>query len=164
MAAAAGPGDPGRNPGISDGRMEGTPGGELDGTCGAAAGGAAVAGGINGIDGLDRTALHEALQLWKGPALADYADEPWAAAEIARLTELRTVARERLLAAREAVQCLAQTVGALHGEQDVFEFAYEVKLFRQREFFGSLGGNGTLGWAPLRRRPRSGQARGGLAT
>ena len=44
--------------------------------------------------------LREALELWKGPALVDYADEPWAAAEIARLTELRTVARERLLAAR----------------------------------------------------------------
>ena len=38
--------------------------------------------------------------LWRGPALAEYADEPWAEAEIARLTELRTVARERLLAAR----------------------------------------------------------------
>ena len=45
-------------------------------------------------------ALHEALALWRGPALAEYADEPWAAAEIARLTELRSVGRERLLAAR----------------------------------------------------------------
>ncbi len=44
--------------------------------------------------------LTEALALWRGPALADYADEAWAEAEIARLTELRTVARERLLAAR----------------------------------------------------------------
>lgn len=44
--------------------------------------------------------LEEALALWRGPALADYADEPWAEAEIGRLTELRTVARERLLAAR----------------------------------------------------------------
>lgn len=44
--------------------------------------------------------LQEALDLWKGPALVDYVDEPWAAAEIARLTELRSVARERLLAAR----------------------------------------------------------------
>ncbi len=39
--------------------------------------------------------LREAVELWKGPALVDYADEPWAAAESARLTELRTVARER---------------------------------------------------------------------
>ena len=47
--------------------------------------------------------LREALELWHGPALADYADEPWAAAEIARLSELRTVARERLLAVRLAL-------------------------------------------------------------
>jgi DNA-binding SARP family transcriptional activator/tetratricopeptide (TPR) repeat protein len=44
--------------------------------------------------------LREALDLWKGPALADYTDEAWAAPEIARLTELRSVAREQLLAAR----------------------------------------------------------------
>ncbi len=44
--------------------------------------------------------LEEALALWTGPALAEYADEPWAVAEIARLSELRAVARERLLAAR----------------------------------------------------------------
>jgi DNA-binding SARP family transcriptional activator len=44
--------------------------------------------------------LEAALALWRGPALADYADEPWAEAEIGRLAELRTVARERLLAAR----------------------------------------------------------------
>ena len=44
--------------------------------------------------------LTEALALWRGPALADYADEPWAEAEIGRLTELRAVAREQLLEAR----------------------------------------------------------------
>ena len=44
--------------------------------------------------------LTEALELWRGPALSEYAGEPWAEAEIARLTELRSVARERLLAAR----------------------------------------------------------------
>ncbi|HVC73836.1 MAG TPA: BTAD domain-containing putative transcriptional regulator, partial [Mycobacteriales bacterium] len=44
--------------------------------------------------------LTEALALWRGPALSDYAGEPWAEAEIARLTELRAFARERLLAAR----------------------------------------------------------------
>jgi DNA-binding SARP family transcriptional activator len=60
---------------------------------------------LGSADGTDRptevvSLLHEALELWRGPALVDYADEPWAEAEIARLTELRTVARERLLAAR----------------------------------------------------------------
>lgn len=44
--------------------------------------------------------LSEALALWRGPAFAEYADEPWAQPEIARLTELRGVAREQLLAAR----------------------------------------------------------------
>ncbi len=44
--------------------------------------------------------LEPALRLWRGPAYADYAGEAWAEAEIARLTELRAVARERLLATR----------------------------------------------------------------
>jgi hypothetical protein len=44
--------------------------------------------------------LRTGLELWRGPPLADYADEPWAAPEIARLNELRRVANERLLAAR----------------------------------------------------------------
>ncbi|WP_324276853.1 AfsR/SARP family transcriptional regulator [Blastococcus brunescens] len=42
----------------------------------------------------------EALALWRGPPLAEWTDEPWAEAEIARLAELRTVARERLMAVR----------------------------------------------------------------
>ena len=45
-------------------------------------------------------ALEPVLRMWRGPAYADYAGEPWAEAEIARLTELRAVARERLLATR----------------------------------------------------------------
>jgi DNA-binding SARP family transcriptional activator len=44
--------------------------------------------------------LEPALRLWRGPAYADYAGEAWAEAEVARLTELRAVARERLLATR----------------------------------------------------------------
>jgi DNA-binding SARP family transcriptional activator len=46
--------------------------------------------------------LTAALALWRGPALADYADRPWALAEVTRLHELRSVARERLAAARVA--------------------------------------------------------------
>jgi DNA-binding SARP family transcriptional activator/DNA-binding NarL/FixJ family response regulator len=45
------------------------------------------------------TALAEALALWRGPALADYVGEPWAAAEATRLDGLREVARDQLLAA-----------------------------------------------------------------
>lgn len=44
--------------------------------------------------------LCDALALWQGPALTDYRDEPWAQPEIARLTELRAVARERRAAVR----------------------------------------------------------------
>jgi DNA-binding SARP family transcriptional activator len=40
-------------------------------------------------------ALREALQLWRGPALADVAYEPFAQAPIRRLEELRLVALER---------------------------------------------------------------------
>ena len=38
--------------------------------------------------------LAEALELWRGPALAEFADEPFARAEAARLDELRLNARE----------------------------------------------------------------------
>ena len=63
----------------------------------------------------DRTAavLDAALRLWRGPAYADYADEPWARAEVARLTELRHLARERLLGARLDVVEAALLVGEL---------------------------------------------------
>lgn len=44
--------------------------------------------------------LEEALGLWRGPALVEYRDLPWAQAEAVRLTQLQGVARERLLAAR----------------------------------------------------------------
>ncbi|MGV9586829.1 AfsR/SARP family transcriptional regulator, partial [Nocardia farcinica] len=46
-----------------------------------------------------RARLAEALALWRGPAFAEVADEPWAAAEIARLDELRLAARELHVAA-----------------------------------------------------------------
>jgi hypothetical protein len=44
--------------------------------------------------------LEEGLALWRGSAYAEYAEEEWTAAEITRLTDLRAVARERLLAGR----------------------------------------------------------------
>jgi DNA-binding SARP family transcriptional activator len=44
-----------------------------------------------------------ALELWRGPAYAEYADEPWAAPEAARLDELRLTAVERWAAAALAV-------------------------------------------------------------
>ncbi len=44
--------------------------------------------------------LREALGLWRGPVLAEYAGADWADAEAHRLEEIRDVARERLLQAR----------------------------------------------------------------
>lgn len=46
-----------------------------------------------------RSLLDEALALWRGPAFAEVADEPWAAAEVRRLEELRLSARELRVAA-----------------------------------------------------------------
>ncbi len=46
-----------------------------------------------------RSRLAEALALWQGPAFAEVADEPWAAADTARLNELRLVATELHVAA-----------------------------------------------------------------
>jgi DNA-binding SARP family transcriptional activator len=48
-------------------------------------------------------ALRDALALWRGPALADVADEPFAQAERQRLEELRLVALEDRLAAELAI-------------------------------------------------------------
>ena len=57
--------------------------------------------------------LDGALQLWRGPPYAEYVTEPWVEAEIVRLTELHSVARERLLAARLALKDAASLVGEL---------------------------------------------------
>ena len=51
------------------------------------------------LDGDDpssaRVRLEKALGLWRGTPYSDFADQPWAEAEVNRLTELRLVARER---------------------------------------------------------------------
>ncbi|WP_194825837.1 AfsR/SARP family transcriptional regulator [Nocardia sp. XZ_19_231] len=46
-----------------------------------------------------RVRLDEALALWRGPAFAEVADEPWVVGETVRLNELRLVARELHIAA-----------------------------------------------------------------
>ncbi|MFI0421504.1 BTAD domain-containing putative transcriptional regulator [Spongiactinospora sp. 9N601] len=45
--------------------------------------------------GAARARLTKALGLWRGTPYSDFADQPWAEAEVNRLTELRLVARER---------------------------------------------------------------------
>ena len=57
--------------------------------------------------------LREALKLWRGPALADFAYEPFAQGVIARLEELRLVGLERRIAADLAVGRHSELVGEL---------------------------------------------------
>ena len=57
--------------------------------------------------------LGEALALWRGPALADLAREPFAQAEIRRLEELRVVALERRIDADLTLGRRAELVGEL---------------------------------------------------
>ena len=57
--------------------------------------------------------LRDALGLWRGPALSDLADEPFAQAEILRLEELRLAALERRLEADLALGGGAELVGEL---------------------------------------------------
>ena len=59
--------------------------------------------------------LEEALALWRGPALAEFADQPWAQAEAARLEELRLAAREALIELRLDAGGHAGLVGELEG-------------------------------------------------
>jgi DNA-binding SARP family transcriptional activator len=57
--------------------------------------------------------LREALGLWRGPALGELADEPWARAEAGRLEERRLVAIERRIEADLALGRHADLVGEL---------------------------------------------------
>src|SRR5215218_3437821 len=57
--------------------------------------------------------LHDALQLWRGPALAEFAFEPFAQAEIARLEDLRLAAVEERIEADLALARHADLIGEL---------------------------------------------------
>src|SRR5215218_811803 len=59
--------------------------------------------------------LEAALGLWRGPALAEFADQPWAQTEAARLEELRLAATEALVELRLAAGGHAGLVGELEG-------------------------------------------------
>src|SRR3954454_21014318 len=59
------------------------------------------------------SALREALALWRGPALSEFAYESFAQGEIARLAELRLVALEGRVEADLALGRQAQVVGEL---------------------------------------------------
>jgi DNA-binding SARP family transcriptional activator/ABC-type branched-subunit amino acid transport system substrate-binding protein len=75
-----------------------------------------------GIDELGRgrareaaAVLAEALTLWRGPALADFAYEPWAQAEIARLDALRLAALEERIDADLALGRHGTLIAELEG-------------------------------------------------
>ncbi|MDP9842708.1 DNA-binding SARP family transcriptional activator [Streptosporangium lutulentum] len=59
-------------------------------------------------DGLAR--LAEALEWWRGPAYAEFADQPWARTESSRLAELRLHAVERQAETRLALGLAAEAV------------------------------------------------------
>ena len=60
-----------------------------------------------------RCRLHEALQLWRGPALADFRRERFAQGAIARLEELRLAAIEERIEADLALERHAEIVEEL---------------------------------------------------
>src|SRR5918999_4645602 len=74
-------------------------------------------------------ALEAALALWRGPALADLAYEPFAQREIARLDDLRVTAHELLIEARLALGAHAEVVGQL--EKLISEHPYRESLRAQ---------------------------------
>jgi DNA-binding SARP family transcriptional activator len=74
-------------------------------------------------------ALEAGLSLWRGPALADLAYEPFAQREIARLDDLRVTAHELLIEARLALGAHAEVVGQL--EQLIAEHPYRESLRAQ---------------------------------
>lgn len=57
--------------------------------------------------------LSEALELWRGPAYADFAEEPWARAERSRLAGLRLTAVERRAEAQLALGAAADAAADL---------------------------------------------------
>jgi DNA-binding SARP family transcriptional activator len=57
--------------------------------------------------------IEQALALWRGPVLADLADEPFVRTEVARLEELCLSAREELIEAKLATGRHAEVVGEL---------------------------------------------------
>ena len=67
----------------------------------------------DGDAGLATARISEALALWRGPALVDFAYEPFAQAEIARLEELRLQAEEERVDAELALGRGAELVAEL---------------------------------------------------
>ncbi|MGY0057867.1 BTAD domain-containing putative transcriptional regulator [Streptomyces sp. LZ34] len=72
--------------------------------------------------------LTEALEWWRGPAYAEFADEPWARAERSRLAELRLHAVERQAEARLALGLAAEAAADL--DAHVAEYPWREDAWR----------------------------------
>ena len=79
--------------------------------------------------GHSASSLQAALALWRGPALLDCRDEPWAVGPAVRLDELRLVAVERLVDARLALGEHGNLCGEL--EELVTEHPLRERLWAQ---------------------------------
>jgi DNA-binding SARP family transcriptional activator len=87
----------------------------------------ALFGGAQGAEPEEAsTLLGDALALWRGPALADFAYEPFAQAEISRLDELRLAALEQRIEADLALDRHGQLVAEL--ERLVAEYPLRERL------------------------------------
>src|SRR3954451_903552 len=81
-------------------------------------------------------ALREALALWRGPALADFAFEPFAQVEISKLDELRLTALERRLEAElelgrhEAVLGEIEALARRHPSHERLRYLQMLALYR----------------------------------
>jgi DNA-binding SARP family transcriptional activator len=82
-------------------------------------------------------ALREALALWRGPALADLAQESFAQPEINRLEELRLAALERRLAADLALGRDAELVGELRELVREHPFREQLRAALMRALYAS---------------------------
>jgi DNA-binding SARP family transcriptional activator len=81
--------------------------------------------------------LREALDLWRGRALADLEHEPFAQAEIRRLEELRLVALERRIEADLALGRRAELVGELETLTREHPYRESLRAQLMRALYGS---------------------------
>ena len=81
--------------------------------------------------------LRQALALWRGPALADLAHEPFAQSEILRLEELRLGALERRIEADLALGRHAEVVGELEALVREHPLRERLRALLMRALYGS---------------------------
>ncbi|MFD9893430.1 BTAD domain-containing putative transcriptional regulator [Amycolatopsis sp. NPDC059027] len=81
--------------------------------------------------------LSDALALWRGPALAEFADEPFARPVIQRLEEERLVARENLAEARLALGEHAAVIGELADLVEQHPLRERLRALRIRALYAS---------------------------